>query len=96
MAGHLEVNKIIQFDLYGKLWPFLDKQPIKQMIPFARYREDGLVFQRLTDRNEEGDSHVISIYPWTFKFEGEEDCEGAIAEIHLSAELTVNKVYMVM
>lgn len=96
MAGHLEVNKIVQFDLYGKLWPFLDKQPIKEMIPFDRYKEGELTFQRLTDRNEEDDAHVISVYPWTFKFDDDEVCEGAIAEIHLSESLTVTKVYMVL
>lgn len=96
MAGHLEVDRIFQQDLYSKLWAFLDKQPIKGMIPFARYREDGLVFQSLTDRNEENDAHVLGLYPWTFKFDDGEVCEGAIAEIHLSADLTVNKVYMVM
>lgn len=96
MAGHLEVDKIWQQELYGKLWTSLDKQSIKEMIPFARYRELNLTFQRLTDRNEEGDTHVISIYPWTFTFEDGEVCEGAYAEIHLSAELTVNKVYMVL
>ncbi len=96
MAGHLEVDKITQYDLYGKLWPFLDKQPILGMKPFDRYKEGELTWQRLTDRNEEGDTHVLSVYPWTFKFDDGEVCEGAIAEIHLSAELTVNKVYMVM
>jgi len=96
MAGHLEVDRIFQQELYSKLWTFLDKQPIKDMIPFARHVEDDLVFQRLTDRNEEKDAHVMTIYPWTFKFDDGEVCEGAIAEIHLSADLTVNKVYMVM
>jgi len=96
MAGHLEVNKMVQFDLYGKLWPFLDEQSITKMIPFSRYVSGGLTFQRLTDRNEEGDAHVLTICPWTFKFDDGEVCEGAIAEIHLSADLTVNKVYMVM
>ena len=96
MAGHLEVNRIVQFDLYGKLWPFLDEQPIEKMIPFDRYKEGELTWQRLTDRNEEDDAHVLCVYPWTFKFDDGEVCEGAIAEIHLSAELTVNKVYMVM
>jgi hypothetical protein len=66
------------------------------MKPFERYKDENITFQRLTDRNEEGDTHVISVYPQTFKFEGEEDCEYAIAEIHLSADLTVNKVYMVL
>lgn len=96
MAGHLEVNKIVQYDLYKKLWAFLDKQSINGMKPFDRYKNEDVTFQRLTDRNEEEDTHVISVYPHTFKFEGEEDCEFAIAEIHLSADLTVNKVYMVM
>jgi len=96
MAGHLEVDRIWQQDLYSKLWSFLDKQPIKNMIPFARHRKGDLTFQRLTDRYEEGDKYVMTISPWTFKFDDGEVCEGAIAEIHLSADLTVNKVYMVM
>lgn len=96
MAGHLEVDKIWQQDLYGKLWKFLDKQSIKGMKPFDRYKFGDVTFQRLTDRNEEGDTHVLSVYPHTFKFDDGEVCENAIAEIHLSAELTVNKVYMVM
>jgi len=96
MAGHLEVNKIVQYDLYKKLWEFLDKQSINGMKPFDRYKDGDTTFQRLTDRNEDGDTHVISIYPHTFKFEDGEVCEFAIAEIHLSAELTVNKVYMVL
>ncbi len=96
MAGHLEVNKISQKDLSVKLYRFLDKQPIKNMIPFARYRENGFTFQRLTDRYEDGDKYVMAISPWTFKFDDGEVCEGAIAEIHLSADMTVNKVYMVM
>lgn len=96
MAGHLEVDKIWQQELYGKLWTFLDVQSIKEMEPFKRYKDGDVTFQRLTDRNEEGDEHVISVYPHTFKFDDGEVCEGAIAEIHLSADLTVNKVYMVM
>lgn len=96
MAGHLEVDKIFQQDLYGKLWKFLEDKLIDKMIPFARYREEGLTFQRLTDRDEEGDTYVLSIYPHTFKFDDGEVCENAYAEIHLSSELTVNKVYMVM
>lgn len=96
MAGHLEVNKLVQYDLHGELWSFLDKQKIDQMTPFERYKKDDLIWQRLTDRNEENDAHVLSVYPWTFKFDDGEVCEGAIAEIHLCAELTVNKVYMVM
>jgi len=96
MAGHLEVNKIVQYDLYKRLWGFLDKQPINKMVPFNRYKDDEIIWQRLTDRNEESDTHVLSVYPWTFKFDDGEVCEGAIAEIHLSKDLTVNKVYMVM
>jgi hypothetical protein len=95
MAGHLEVDKVVQFELYRNLWSFLDKQPIKEMKPFDRYKEGELTFQRLTDRNEEGDAHVLSVYPWDFEIDGEAQ-EGAIAEIHLSSELTVNKVYMVL
>ena len=96
MAGHLEVNRITQHDLYSKLWHFLDSQPIGNMTPFVRYKQQDLIWQRLTDRNEEGDAHVLTVSPWTFKFDDGEVCEGAIAEIHLSSELTVNKVYMVM
>ena len=105
MAGHLEVNKHVQYDLLGKLWEMLDikngeKESIKlinEMQTFKRHKIGDLTWQKLSDEYcEDDDEFVLSVYPWTFKFEGEEDCEGAVAEIHLSADLTVNKVYMVM
>jgi hypothetical protein len=103
MAGHLEVNKHIQHSLLGKLWEMLQIQRgekrainlVNLMIPFKNYKIEDLTWQRLTDRNEEGDGYVLSVYPWTFEVD-DEVCEGAIAEIHLSSELTVNKIYMVM
>ena len=96
MAGHLEVDKIKQQDLLSALWKFLDKTTIGNMPPFVRYKDENLTWQRLTDRNEEKDLHVLTVYPWTFKFEDGEICEGAIAEIHIGNELIVNKIYMVM
>lgn len=96
MAGHLEVDRIFQQDLYSKLWEFLDNKSIKAMIPFKRYGDGKLTWQKLTEEYfEEDDGYVLSLYPWTFEFDGEVS-EGASAEIHLSPELTVNKVYMVM
>lgn len=97
MAGHLEVSKANQIDLIIKIQNFLNSNPILNMTAFVRYKQvDNLVWQRLTDRNEEGDAHVLSVYPWTFKFDDGEVCEFAIAEIHLAEDFSINKIYMVM
>jgi hypothetical protein len=103
MAGHLPVNRFEQHNLLKRLWEMLDNKNgdrislalINAMKPFKRYEDDDLTWQKLTDRNEEGDGYVLSAYPVDFNIDGEVQ-EGAIAEIHLSPDLTVNRIYMVM
>lgn len=98
MAGHLPLDKNnpTQLLLILEIQKFVNGQKIDQMTPFERYKKGDLIWQRLTDRNEENDAHVLSVYPWTFKFDDGEVCVGAIAEIHFAADMSINTIYMVM
>jgi hypothetical protein len=100
MAGHLEVDKKSQPELLKVLKAYADKKLLHGLTPFRRYKDGELTWQLLTDRNEDGDYCVLTVYPWTFEFPNEPNVEdrtetNCIAEIHLSSIMGINKIYLV-
>ncbi len=96
MAGHLEVAKANQTGLILKVQNFVNSMNLENMASFSRYEIDGRTWMKLTDRLEYNDEYVLTLSPWTFRFDDGEVCEGAIAEIHLADDMSINKIYMVM
>lgn len=100
MAGHLEIDKLRQTTLVTALRFFSRKRSISNLIPFKRYTDGKLTWQLVTDRNEDGDDFVLTVYPWTFEFPDEPNIEDrvetdCIAEIHIGSPFSVNKIYLV-
>ena len=95
MAGHYPISTNLNTEVKTLLNSYLAEHPIDEMIPFKRYYEGERSFQRLTDRNENGDTDVIAISLTTlYDYEGE-IADFCIAEIHLTNN-SINQIYCVL
>lgn len=111
MAAHLPIFNNENQKVIDIIDDFLLKVNPNNMVDFLRYNEDGklihpsdiqnspLVFQKLTDRDEEDDRLVISVYSTEYDnfimyFDGEE-IKGAIAEVHIKKHTTM-QIYCVI
>ena len=95
MAGHYSIPQNLNLDVIDQLSDFINNNPIESLKPFAKYRYNNLVFQRLTDRNEEEDTDVVSAYPTTLYDHEGVIADFCIAEIHLNKKI-INKIYCVL
>lgn len=95
MAGHYSIRPSLNSQVINLLNSYIEKNPVADMIPFKRYFEGDISYQRLTDRNERGDTDVIAISPTTLYDEDGEIADFCIAEIHLNNN-SINLIYCVL
>lgn len=95
MAGHYSIPQNLNQGVIEELLDFINDNSIESLKPFAKYRRNNLIFQRLTDRNEEEDTDVVSVYPTTLYDHEGMIADFCIAEIHLNKKI-INKIYCVL